>query len=174
MNRILQAMLLVTVALACSKDEEPTITVFKFGATKEIKVSKGYISDCGFNDFYDTQDFKITFPDSGSGISLNQNKDLTGKGNIIIIHLNSTSTSEIVPGIYTSSINENDNSFNAGVITNKDFSLEISGTASVANSGTVEVSKSGGIYTIVVNIIKDGNPLITGTYTGKLTMANCY
>jgi hypothetical protein len=173
MNRVLLIVILVAIVFGCKEDEpQPVITIFKFGSSKELKTFNAYISDCGFNDFYDTQDFKLTFPTQG--IKLHTNNDLTGQGDIIIIHLHSTSITEIVPGTYTSSINESDNSFDAGVITGKDFSLEISGTAGRADNGTVEVSKAGEIYTIVVSLTKDGDPLITGTYKGKLIVANCY
>lgn len=162
------AVLFILLLFSCKK-ETPTANYFEYEMSKypvDIGMIEGYgklePEVTGYN-------FDVTIHSSGILFSA-IDESYSGYGNIIYLEMFSGSADQLSPGTY--------NFDNAGSMDPMTFDIgrfgmyvdmdEQSGTIILANSGSVTVSKTGEIWTLIFNCATSAGNSITGKYSGEL------
>lgn len=123
--------------------------------------------------FNGVTEFDLYFTDSG--ITINDDKDITGKGDLLYLRLFSSQEKELTAGKYLYN-DQDDSSFLLNRATHF-FEFESSkgdgerGGIDI-DSGSVSVAIENDIYTITLNLIDEDGKAVKGYYKGTLKIVN--
>lgn len=165
---------ILALIIACSSDDSEKapkdFTYNYYDDSRSITVSKGFIAKCGEPDFDGHQEFRIRLTESQ--ISVGYDGTLVGYGNSINFFLESTSSTELLPGEYQI------RPYDGRILLGYDFTTGAHGEGPVFDVGTFTVKKSRDTYTLRFDIKledadEDSLPL-QGTFKGKLeVLSSC-
>jgi hypothetical protein len=166
MKKLYFLLVVLAVMSACKKDENttPKNNITYDGKTYEL--AKGYLENYGYVDD-GLYNFDMTLV--SDGLTLTENGDASGVGNIIYFEMLSPSPTELSAGTYTFSVNFNTAYTFATGFVGLDFDIaNFTGTFLNLVGGTVTVAKDGGNYKITFNGVQASAKAVTGSYEGTL------
>lgn len=160
---ILLLLSLVLLLPSC-KDDDSIPNEFILNGEK-YSLARGFIESYGSNG-NGSFDFDVTLV--SSGISLLNNGDYSGIGEVIYLDMNTSSEAGLVTGTYTyASSTDTFNFIHANV--GKDFHMFTqTGELHNVTDGTIDITTNGGETTIFFDLIISNGSTVSGSFKGTL------
>lgn len=158
--------LLFSVAIfgsSCKKDEDNQPTNHLIYNGTEYGLSTGYLGE----ETFDCANVFVTLHDDD--ISLTDDGDLVGSGNVVSLALNSSTTDELESGTYNYSEEPTALSHCGGFFFfNWDSIIQLGTDFPVITGGTIKVEKSNGETAITFDLDLENGEAISGYFKGRL------
>lgn len=167
MKKILKSVLLLAIVfqMSCGKDDEgPSIKNEVVFDGISYEMSAGALTE--YTDVVnDSRDYDLTLFSSGISLGVGDS-ELSGKGDLIYLDLNSASITSFQEGTFTWSEQRGPNKIvDAEFLIDYDIETE-GGTEHEINGGMVKVEVSGTEYTVTFTLTTTDNKVVTGYYKG--------